>query len=139
MFYNGYTMTFRSYISTITAGTIFGAIGFGYILFKINPYSTDTVGFVSFYVSVLLTTIGISVLLNLLARYTFVRDGNAVLYDAPVAFRQSLITGCLVVTLLLLRASGYFAWWSALCVVLFFGGLEFLIGSWSKDHHENYV
>lgn len=111
-----------------------------YTLFTVNPFASDTMGFVFFFSSLFLSIMGFAVVINLAIRRIIVRDGNLVLHSAGAIFRQSALIGVAIVTLLLLKITPYSTWWSITLVLVFFGGMEALALSLRKvRRHSDYV
>ena len=122
-------MTLKSYIlvmSFLTA-TCWGI--FIFVASIINPFATNWLGFLLFYVSLFIALSGLSTLLGFLIRFVILKKGLA-FNLVKLSFRQSFLFSLFFVFALFLQASNILNWINSIFLILGFSVLElFLIGS----------
>ena len=120
-------MTLRDFLLAIAGVSALSWTAWITVVFYIDPTVAGTVGVVVFYVSLVLSLIGTFVLIGLgvriLGRRLNHQEIVAFRYIAP-SIRQAVWFSLLIVISLLLLASGLFAWWSALLLLIALAGAE---------------
>ena len=125
-------MTLKSYITIMTILTLICWGAFVYVLFTINPDSTNWIGFSLFYVSLFLSLVGSSALLGFTVRFVALKQILA-FRSVKEAFRQSFLFAALVVLSLFLLSQGLFTWLNLAFLVMGLSILEFFLLSYEKN------
>lgn len=116
-------MTFRDYLILMSIGTTLACIGFIVVLFTIDPTQTSFVGFLIFYLTLALSSIGLFAILGSLLRHWRKRD-SVLTRIAIKSLRQSVLLSLLLIGCILLLSHNIFRWWIILLLVLFLGVIE---------------
>ena len=111
--------------------TVFCWLVFGYIIWTINPETTNAVGFWLFYLSLFLALSGTAAIIGFLVRFVGLRH-ELVSNKVKIAFRQSfLFAGFLAVSLFLL-SGGLLTGWNLLILMVGLSMLEFFLLSYGR-------
>ena len=124
-------MTLRTYLITMAIATLLSWSIFVFVLFAINPLTTNYIGFVLFYVSLFISLVGTTALLGFFIRFVAMRQELAFRHVAE-AFRQSFLFSALVVASLFLFAQHLFTWLNLLLLAFGLSVLEFFFISYKK-------
>lgn len=116
-------MVLKFRLLTIAGASVIGWLCWLGILFLVNPTRANSLTFVGFYVSLLVSLTATLWLLGFSLRMWLTRQ-EFVFRNLTVSFRQAVIFSGLVVLLLLLRANRLLAWWHVVLLVLLSVGLE---------------
>ena len=117
-------MTLRSYLLGMFLSTIICWIAFGLILFYVNPYNTNAVGLVAFYVSLFFASIGTLTLVGFYLRVWFSKNEILFAHVNP-SFRQAILLSVILVGSLVLQAFKLLTWWDGALFVLSIVLIEF--------------
>lgn len=126
-------MTLRSYLTVMIIATLLCWGAFGFIIWTINPNTTNILGFLLFYISLFLSMIGTSAIVGFLIRFIGQRRTLA-FYLVKDAFRQSFLFSFFVVAILLLLANKLFNWVNLGLLMLSLSVFEFFLISYRKSH-----
>lgn len=122
-------MTLKSYLFVMS---ILTAICWGIFFFvasTIDPFSTNWLGFLLFYISLFIALSGLITVLGFLIRFVVLKKGLA-FNLVKLSFRQSFLLSSFLILALFLQANGFLNWLNLLFLVLGFAILEmFLINS----------
>ena len=124
-------MTLKNYILAMSVLT---AICWGIFVFiagTINPFSTNWLGFLLFYISLGVALIGTSSILGLILRFFFAKD-EAVFNSVKNSFRQSFLFSLFIISLLILKSANYFSWLNLILLIIIFTILEIFLSSKKK-------
>ena len=119
-------MSLRLYLSTMTVMTALCWATFGYILFTVDPETTNSAGFFLFYLSLALSLIGTGALAGFLIRFVFLRHELAQ-RSVKAAFRQSFLFSFFIVALLILLSRSFLTWLNAGLLIVGLSALEFFL------------
>lgn len=101
--------------------TIVCWIAFGLILFYVNPYNTNALGLVAFYVSLFFASVGTLTLVGFYLRVWFSKNEILFAHVNP-SFRQAILLSIILVGSLVLQSFKMLTWWDGalfvLCIVL---------------------
>lgn len=125
-------MTLKSYLATMSALTSVCWGAWIYLLFAINPESTNWIGFILFYVSLFLSLVGTTAIIGFLIRFVAMHQILAFRLVKD-AFRQSFLFAILIVVSLLLLAHNLFTWLNLSLLVIGVSILEFFLLSYEKS------
>ena len=124
-------MSLRLYLSIMSATTALCALVFGYILFTIDPETTNSVGFFLFYLSLFLLIIGATAIIGFVIRFIVFRHELAI-NTVKVAFRQSFFFAGFIVIALFLLSRNLLSWLNLSILIIGLSVLEFFLLSYGK-------
>lgn len=124
-------MTLPTYLKTMGSLTAVCWLAWIYLLFAINPESTNWIGFLLFYLSLFLSLVGTAALVGFLIRFVGLKQILA-FRSVKEAFRQSFLFALLIVVSLILLSQDLFTWFNLLFLVIGLSILEFFLLSYSK-------
>jgi len=125
-------MTLRAYLIAMMLATVICWTVFAFIIFSINPFATNWIGFSLFYLSLFLSLVGTSALVGFLIRFVWLHKVLA-FHSVSEAFRQSFLFSALIVIGLLLLSKNMFTWLNALLLAAGLSVLEFFLISYKKS------
>ena len=120
-----------TYLKTMGSLTAVCWFAWIYLLFAINPDSTNWIGFLLFYLSLFLSLVGTAALIGFLIRFVGLKQILA-FRSVKEAFRQSFLFALLIVISLILLSQDLFTWFNLLFLVIGLSILEFFLLSYSK-------
>lgn len=104
---------------------------FVYVIFTINPETTNLLGFVFFYTSLFLALVGTAAIVGFLVRFVALKKEMAFRL-VKEAFRQSFLFAALIVSSLMLLSWDLFTWLNILFLVLGLSVVELFLLSYDK-------
>jgi len=117
-------MTLSKYLILMTIATLLCCASFFIILNSVNPFQTNILGFIFFYLSLFFSSIGVLSLLGFLIRHLFNKN-QFITSRVVVSFRQSIWFAILIVVGLYLQSQKLAAWWNLLILLVLLLVLEF--------------
>ncbi|MDD4271989.1 MAG: hypothetical protein PHF50_04265 [Patescibacteria group bacterium] len=124
-------MSLRQYLFIMSATTAFCALVFGYIIWTVNPETTNSIGFLLFYLSLLLLIIGAAAIIGFVIRFIIFRHELAI-NTVKTAFRQSFFFAGFIVAILFLLARDLLSWLNLSILIIGLSALEFFLLSYGK-------
>lgn len=124
-------MALRLYLIIMSAMTAFCWLVFSYILWTVNPETTNGVGFFLFYLSLALSATGSAAIAGFVARFVILKHELAV-NIVKTAFRQSFFFAGLIVAVLILLSKDLLSWLNLLILIIGLSALEFFLLSCGK-------
>ncbi len=124
-------MSLRLYLFIMSAMTAFCALAFGYIIFTVDPETTNGTGFFLFYLSLFLFIIGATAIIGFVVRFVIFRR-ELVINTVKVAFRQSFFFAAFSVAVLYLLSRGLLSWLNLSILIIGLSALEFFLLSYGK-------
>ncbi len=107
-------MTLRQYIVTMLFATLLCWVALGFVVINVDPFQTNVLGFVFFYVSLFLALLGtISLIIFLVYRLFASRDLPLFRY-VQISFRQALVVSVFLIAFLYLQGISYLNMWNGL-------------------------
>ena len=103
-------MSFRNYIYLMIAGTLLAWLGWGIVIWSTNPLEAGVMGFVLFYLTLLMGLVGLITLLELLVRVSVLRRA-VVLREVKVSFRHAVLLSIVSILALCFSSQGWLSWW----------------------------
>ncbi|KKR21313.1 MAG: hypothetical protein UT48_C0010G0061 [Parcubacteria group bacterium GW2011_GWE2_39_37] len=104
-------------------------LGWGMILFTINPTTTNLLGFSLFFISLFLAITGTAAIIGFLVRFILLKHELA-FRSVKDAFRQSFLFAFLMIAALFLLSKGLFSWTNLVFLIIGLSSLElFLISN----------
>ncbi|MBU0670831.1 MAG: hypothetical protein ABH835_00830 [Patescibacteria group bacterium] len=116
-------MSIRTFIVLMTIATIVFWVAWFTVLLYIDPFTTNFIGFLSFYVSFFFGLMGVFTLIGFGIRYLMKKDLPAFRFIG-VSLRQAIWFSGLVVASLILQGQQLFTWWAGLLMVFCLAILE---------------
>jgi hypothetical protein len=121
-------MSFKKYIILMIVATVLSLISFVFIIFKINPEDTTSIGFALFYISLFLSISGCLSLLMIALRWIFVKN-LAFFSNIIKSFRQAILFSVTIISFLLLKSIDLLKWWNMILIIGVVVGIEFFFVS----------
>lgn len=125
-------MTLRAYLIIMTLATLTCWGIFGVILYTVDPFVTNWVGFLLFYVSLFLSVMGTASIVGFLVRFAFLKYELA-FRSVKAAFRQSFLFGFLIVATMFLTSRDLLTWTNLLLLVVGLSLVEYFLISYDRS------
>jgi hypothetical protein len=117
-------MTLKMYLLIMSIASALSWAFFFFVIFSVNAFTTNWVGFALFYASLFISLIGTITLLGFVLRFTVLRK-ELVFRLVSAAFRQSFLFSFLVISILFLLSKDLFTWINAALLAMSLTVLEF--------------
>lgn len=105
------------------AGTILALIGWAIVITSIDPLTAGFFGFVLFYLSAFVSSVGCLAIFGLLLRVYVIRRKLLMTKQVAIATRQSVLLSAVLVGALMLQSARILTWWNSFFLV---GGLTMI-------------
>jgi hypothetical protein len=125
-------MPLRLYLLIMSVMTAFCWLVFGYVIWTVDPETTNNVGFWLFYLSLFLSVSGTAAIIGFLIRFVFLRH-ELIINKVKVAFRQSFLFAGFIVAVLFLLSRGLLTILNLLILIVGLSVLEFFLLSYGRD------
>jgi Ca2+/Na+ antiporter len=109
-------MTLRQLLVLIGLATGLLWIAWVWVLFTIDPFSTNVFGFIFFYVTLYLSLTGSLAIAGFFFRKARLKE-QMNFHLVTISFRQAIILSALLCSLLIMQGQGVVAWWNMLLVL----------------------
>jgi len=109
-------MTLKNYLILMLATTLVCWGIFGFVLFTIDPFATNLIGFILFYSALFLAIMGTSSIVGFLVRFSLLKQKLA-FRAVSEAFRQSFLFSFLISFALFLLSKNLFTWLNLIFLV----------------------
>ncbi|MEI6596592.1 MAG: hypothetical protein WCL13_00045 [bacterium] len=126
-------MSLRLYLLIMSVMTIFCSLSFGYIVFTVDPETTNNIGLILFYLSLLLSIVGITAIIGFIIRFIIFRH-ELVINTVKTAFRQSFFFAGFIVAVLFLLSRNLLSWLNLSILIIGLSVLEFFLLSYGKTN-----
>ncbi len=110
----------------MVAGTLLAWGGWAAILLYVNPDEGGFVGFLLFYLTLLISLIGTFSLLGIFFRVYIKKRHHVVIREVHIAFRHAVFMATMAVVSLALSANGWLKWWVFLLLLATIAILEYI-------------
>lgn len=124
-------MSLKLYLIIMSAMTAFCCLVFSYIIWTVDPETTNGVGFFLFYLSLAMLIVGVAAIIGFVARFVVLKHELAV-NIVKTAFRQSFFFAGLIVAVLILLSKDLLSWLNLLILIIGLSALEFFLLSYGK-------
>lgn len=124
-------MSLRAYLTIMGFGTIVAAATFFLVLFRVDPATAGTLGFVLFYLSLFFAVTGAVSIVGFLIRVLMHRE-EMLSRLVGLSFRQAVLLAALAVGALALHARDLLSWWNSVLLVAAVTIVEFFFISLEK-------
>lgn len=119
-------MTFRAYLVLMGLSTAMAWVGWLIVLLNVDPFRTNFMGIVLFYVTLSVGLVGLLTLGGLLYRVGIMRRNELISREVKVSFRHAILLTVLSVIALILSRQGVLHWWVLVVLIVTAGILEYL-------------
>lgn len=107
-----------------------------FVIWTVNPETTNWVGFLLFYLSLFLSLVGTSAIVGFLIRFVGLKK-HLEAHSVKEASRQSFLFAFFIVIVLFLLAKNLFNWLSLATLIIGLSVFEFLLISYRPINQEN--
>ncbi|MDD4333517.1 MAG: hypothetical protein PHT51_05425 [Patescibacteria group bacterium] len=128
-------MSLRSYLLIMIVATLVCWGAFCFVIFSINPDTTNWVGFLLFYISLFLAVSGTAAILGFVVRFIALKRELAA-QAVREAFRQSFLFSVLSVAILLMLAHNLFSWLNLFLLVVGLSVLEYFLITYTNSREQ---
>jgi len=115
----------------MSAMTALCALAFGYIIFTVDPETTNGTGLILFYLSLLLLIIGATAIIGFIVRFVIFRR-ELIIEQVKIAFRQSFFFAGFIVIALFLLSKNLLSWLNLSILIIGLSALEFFLLNYGK-------
>lgn len=126
-------MTLRSYLILMTITTLVCWAAWAYVVFSVNPETTNWLGFVLFYLALFLSLAGSAAIMGFFIRFVALRR-ELLFRSVKDAFRQSFLFAFLLVASLFLLSQNLFSWLNLIFLIIGLAVLEVFLISYKKNN-----
>jgi hypothetical protein len=123
----------------MATGTIMCWVAWLFILFNISPEQAGWVGFIFFYASLFLGTVGIFSVTGLFLKKQSTNKDEIIFRQVKRTFKQGILFGIFIILSLILLQFNLLFWWNAILLALLYIVLEGAIVSGRKYNNRDYV
>ncbi len=109
-------MTLKQLLLLIGLATGLLWLAWFWVIATIDPFSTNALGFLFFYVTLYLSLTGSLAIAGFFFRKARLKE-QMNFHLVTISFRQAIILAALLCSLLILQGQGVFAWWNMLLVL----------------------
>lgn len=127
-------MKLKQYIIVMLMATLLCWASFVVVLFNIDPFTSNSLGFIFFYLSLCFAFVGSFSLLFFLAYSYLVKVPPPIYRLVTKSFKQSLILSLVLIFLLFLQGRGLLTIWNFSFFILALG-LSYLLKRSLKEHN----
>jgi len=131
-------MTLKGYLTLMSLSTLLCWGAWIYILFNIDPETSNYLGFVLFYATLFLSLSGTFAILGLVLRFVALKR-KLVFHFVGTAFRQSFLFSFLILAILFLQARGLLTWLNLIFLAGALVLLEFFWLSYNQGKAKKYL
>ena len=125
-------MTLKKYIGSMGFMTIITWLVFVYVLFLVDPETTNWIGFWLIYITLFVSLVGTASIIGFLIRFLALKQ--QLIWEAvKEAFRQSFLFALLVIISLILLSQDLFTWLNIALLVLGLSAVEFFLLTLTKE------
>ncbi|MFA6423931.1 MAG: hypothetical protein WCV83_01295 [Candidatus Magasanikbacteria bacterium] len=132
-------MTLKQYLLLMATGTIMCWVAWVFILFNVSPEQAGWIGFIFFYTSLFLGTVGTFSVIGLLLKKQKSSTDDIIFRQVKRTFKQGILFGIFIILSLILLQFNLLFWWNAVLLALLYIVLEGAIVSGRKYNNRDYV
>ena len=118
-------MRFRTYIYFMIVGTVLAWIGWGFVLFTIDPQEAGFLGLALFYLTLFVACIGVLATVGVLYRIKFLKRKELLSREVKISFRHGVMVSLVGVIALALSAQGLLFWWNFIALIVLVAAIEY--------------
>jgi hypothetical protein len=125
-------MTLKTYLALMIIATLVAWLGFGIVVLMVDPQSSNWLGIVLFYVTLIMAVTGTGSIIGFIIRFLFLKH-ELIVRSVLVAFRQGFFAAILISALLFIFSRDIFSWLNLGLLIVCLTALEFLLLSLESD------
>ncbi len=119
-------MSFRAYIVLMIVGTLVAWLGWGMVLWNVNPLEAGGLGFGMFFLTLLMSLVGTITLFGLLVRLGIMKRRELVIREVKTSFRHAVLLAGVSTISLIFSAQGWLSWWVIIVFIVVAGTMEYV-------------
>ena len=132
-------MSLRLYLWIMSLGTFFCWVAWFFVIIKLAPEEAGFMGLMFFYMSLFLAIVGTFSVLGFLLRLLRLKNDQLVFRHVRHTFRQSILIGVFLISLLMLKANEAITWWIVTLLLLLLFLIEAILSTRRKFNNVDYV
>ena len=125
-------MPVKVFLFLITFGVVLLWVGWGIIIFQLDPDQAGPLGFSNFYLSLFLAFLGTIFLVGNFLRSKFFKK-QMIYKRINTSLRQAVFFSLLIISWAFLHSNGLAKWWNILLFILILTVLEFFFVSRKRE------
>lgn len=107
-------MSFRIYLAIMSVATLASWLAWVFVVISTNPFEASGLGFVLFYITLLMGLVGTLTLAGLCYRVLVLKRHDVLMREVRISFRHAVLLSIIAVLALGLSAYGWLKWWAVL-------------------------
>ncbi len=124
-------MTLKNYLWVMSILSLISWGLFVFVVKTVDPFTTNWLGFLIFYASLLSSLIGTFSIAGFLLRYYFVKE-KIIFNLVKISFRQSFVLSLFIISYLILKSFDLFSWINLILLIVLFTFIEISLSSKKK-------
>jgi len=124
-------MTLKNYLWVMSILSLISWGLFIFVIKTVDPFTTNWLGFLIFYASLLSSLIGTFSIFGFLLRYYFVKE-KIIFNLVKISFRQSFVLSLFIISYLILKSFDLFSWINLILLIILFTFIEISLSSKKK-------
>ncbi len=113
-------MLFMSVATALAAGAWL------FVLWSVNPFEASAAGFVMFYLTLLMSLVGLLTIAGVGYRVLILRRTDVVSREVRISFRHAVFLSLIAVIALALSAAGWLRWWTIIGLIAIVSVVEYV-------------
>ncbi|MFH1078638.1 MAG: hypothetical protein V1745_05170 [Patescibacteria group bacterium] len=118
-------MTFRMYMALMSAATLMAMGAWAFVVWSTNPQEAPAIGFVMFYLTLLMSLVGLLTIAGVGYRVVILGRRDLVSREVRISFRHAVFLAAMAVVALICSASGWLRWWTFLALIVVVSVIEY--------------
>jgi hypothetical protein len=107
-------------------GTLIAWLGWWIVLMNINPMETNVIGFMMFYITLIVGLVGVLTIVGISYRVLLMGRKDVISREVKVSFRHAILLSLVSVISLALSAEQVLYWWVLIVLIGIAGALEYV-------------
>ncbi len=124
-------MTLKNYLLVMSILSLISWGLFAFVIKTVDPFTTNWLGFLIFYASLLSSLIGTFSIVGFLLRYYFVKE-KIIFNLVKISFRQSFVLSLFIISYLILKSFDLFSWINLILLIILFTFIEISLSTKKK-------
>lgn len=124
-------MTLKNYLWVMSILSLISWGLFIFVIKTVDPFTTNWLGFLIFYASLLSSLIGTFSIFGFILRYYFVKE-KIIFNLVKISFRQSFVLSLFIISYLILKSFDLFSWINLILLIILFTFIEISLSSKKK-------
>lgn len=119
-------MSFRAYVVLMVIGTLLAWLGWGIVVWSVNPLEAGGLGIGLFFLTLLMGLVGALTLFGLLVRLVVMKRQGLVVREVKTSFRHAVLLSIVSILSLIFSKQGWLSWWVIVVFIVVAGALEYV-------------